>query len=115
MDNKKLEEFSLVIIGLIFTLATVAFGFEGFFDMVILLFVPIIVCNGKVALKVIMSILLFSKQLLIIGILCFLIYLLFKYNITVVTTLIILGICSLKVNGIGTYFLIRNLLYKNIK
>ena len=57
MDNKKLEEFSLVIIGLIFTLATVAFGFEGFFEMVILLFVPIIVCSGKEILKIGVSIL----------------------------------------------------------
>ena len=112
MNNKTLEEFSWVIIGLEFTLMTMAFGFEGFFEMVILLFVPIIVCSGKEILKIGASIL-FS--LLIIGILCFLIYLLFKYNITVVTTLIILGIGSLKVNGIGTYFLIRNLLYKNIK
>ena len=112
MNNKTLEEFSWVIIGLMFTLMTMAFGFEGFFEMVILLFVPIIVCSGKEILKIGVSIL-FS--LLIIGILCFLIYLLFKYNITVVTTLIILGIGSLKVNGIGTYFLIRNLLYKNIK
>ena len=115
MDNKTLEEFSLVIIGLMFTLMTVAFGFEGFFEMAILFLVPIIVCSGKEALKIIMSILLFFKQLLIIGILCFLLYLLFKYDITVVTTLIILGIGSLKVNGISTYFLIRNLLYKNIK
>ena len=114
MNNKTLEEFSWVIIGLMFTLMTVVFGFEGFFEMVILLFVPIIVCSGKEILKIGVSIL-FSKQLLIIGILCFLIYLLFKYDITVVTTLIILGIGSLKVNGIGTYFLIRNLLYKNIK
>lgn len=114
MDNKTLEEFSLVIIGLMFTLMTVAFGFEGFFEMAILFLVPIIVCSGKEILKIGVSIL-FSKQLLIIGILCFLIYLLFKYNITVVTTLIILGIGSLKVNGISTYFLIRNLLYKNIK
>ena len=114
MNNKTLEEFSWVIIGLVFTLMTMAFGFEGFFEMVILLFVPIIVCSGKEILKIGVSIL-FSKQLLIIGILCFLIYLLFKYDITVVTTLIILGIGSLKVNGIGTYFLIRNLLYKNIK
>ena len=112
MNNKTLEEFSWVIIGLEFTLMTMAFGFEGFFEMVILLFVPIIVCSGKEILKIGVSIL-FS--LLIIGILCFLIYLLFKYDITVVTTLIILGIGSLKVNGIGTYFLIRNLLYKNIK
>ena len=112
MNNKTLEEFSWVIIGLVFTLMTMAFGFEGFFEMVILLFVPIIVCSGKEILKIGVSIL-FS--LLIIGILCFLIYLLFKYDITVVTTLIILGIGSLKVNGIGTYFLIRNLLYKNIK
>ena len=112
MNNKTLEEFSWVIIGLMFTLMTMAFGFEGFFEMVILLFVPIIVCSGKEILKIGVSIL-FS--LLIIGILCFLIYLLFKYDITVVTTLIILGIGSLKVNGIGTYFLIRNLLYKNIK
>lgn len=114
MDNKTLEEFSLVIIGLMFTLMTVAFGFEGFFEMAILFIVPIIICIGKEILKIGVSIL-FSKQLLIIGILCFLIYLLFKYNITVVTTLIILGIGSLKVNGINTYFLIRNLLYKNIK
>ena len=114
MNNKTLEEFSWVIIGLMFTLMTMAFGFEGFFEMVILFFVPIIVCSGKEILKIGVSIL-FSKQLLIIGILCFLIYLLFKYDITVVTTLIILGIGSLKVNGIGTYFLIRNLLYKNIK
>ena len=112
MNNKTLEEFSWVIIGLMFTLMTMAFGFEGFFEMVILLFVPIIVCSGKEILKIGVSIL-FS--LLIIGILCFLIYLLFKYDITVVTTLIILGIGSLKVNGIGTYFLIRNILYKNIK
>ena len=112
MNNKTLEEFSWVIIGLEFTLMTMAFGFEGFFEMVILLFVPIIVCSGKEILKIGVSIL-FS--LLIIGILCFLIYLLFKYDITVVTTLIILGIGSLKVNGIGTYFLIRNLLYKNLK
>ena len=112
MNNKTLEEFSWVIIGLEFTLMTMALGFEGFFVMVILFFVPIIVCNGKEILKIGVSIL-FS--LLIIGILCFLIYLLFKYDITVVTTLIILGIGSLKVNGIGTYFLIRNLLYKNIK
>ena len=112
MNNKTLEEFSWVIIGLEFTLMTMALGFEGFFVMVILFFVPIIVCSGKEILKIGVSIL-FS--LLIIGILCFLIYLLFKYNITVVTTLIILGIGSLKVNGIGTYFLIRNLLYKNIK
>lgn len=115
MNNKTLEEFFLVIIGLIFTSATVAFGFKGFFDMVILFFVLIIVCSGKEALKIIMSILLFFKQLLIISILCFLIYLLFKYDIKAITTLIILGIGSLKVNGIGTYFLIRNLLYKNIK
>ena len=112
MNNKTLEEFSWVIIGLEFTLMTMALGFEGFFVMVILFFVPIIVCSGKEILKIGVSIL-FS--LLIIGILCFLIYLLFKYDITVVTTLIILGIGSLKVNGIGTYFLIRNLLYKNIK
>ena len=112
MNNKTLEEFSWVIIGLEFTLMTMALGFEGFFVMVILFFGPIIVCSGKEILKIGVSIL-FS--LLIIGILCFLIYLLFKYDITVVTTLIILGIGSLKVNGIGTYFLIRNLLYKNIK
>ena len=115
MDNKKLEEFFLVIISLIFTLATVEFGFEGFFEMVILFSVLIIACSGKEALKIIMSILLFFKQLLIISILCFLIYLLFKYDIKAITSLILLGIGCLKVNGIGTYFLIRNLLYKNIK